>query len=95
MLSTTLQASSNEKLSDLNLSGYEHRDLSEQLEKHISFVARIKDRVFDLLGAKLDGFNVLAHLMNQDKIDVFLIDGKLLISNSELSPNKALQRTSR
>lgn len=81
--------------SDLNLSGYERRDLSEELEKHISFVARIKDRVFDLLEAKLDGFNVLAHLMSQDKIDVFLIDGKLLVNNSELSPNKALQRTSR
>ena len=80
---------------DLNLSGYERRDLSEQLERHISFVARIKDRVFDLLEAKLDGFNVLAHLMNQDKIDVFLIDGKLLVNNSEPSPNKALQRTSR
>ena len=79
----------------MNLSGYERRDLSEQLEKHISFVARIRDRVFDLLEAKLDGFNVLAHLMNQDNIDVFLIDGKLLVNNSELSPNKALQRTSR
>ncbi|OQS24893.1 hypothetical protein [Chromobacterium violaceum] len=80
---------------DLNLSGYQRMELSENLEMHINFVARIRNKVFDLLEAKLDGFNVLAHLMNQDKIDVFLIDGKLLVSNSELSPNKALQRTNR
>lgn len=80
---------------DLHLPGYESKQLAKELEKHISFVARIRDKVCDLLEAKLEGFNVLAHLVNQDKIDVFLIDGKLLVSNLELSPNKELQRTSR
>lgn len=80
---------------DLSLSGYDRKDLSDELEQHVSFVTRIKDKVFDLLEAKLDGFNVLVRLMDQDEIDVYLIDGTLLVSNSELSPNKALQRTSR
>ena len=80
---------------DLSLSGYDRKDLSDKLEQHVSFVTRIKDKVFDLLEAKLDGFNVLVRLMDQDEIDVYLIDGTLLVSNSELSPNKALQRTSR
>ncbi len=80
---------------DLSLSGYDRKDLSDKLEQHVSFVTRIKDKVFDLLEAKLDGFNVLVRLMDQDEIDVYLIGGTLLVSNSELSPNKALQRTSR
>jgi len=80
---------------DMSLSGYDRKNLSDELERHVTFIARIKNKVFDLLDAKLDSFNVLAHLMDQDEIDVYLIDGKLLVSNSELSPNKALQRTSR
>ncbi len=80
---------------DMSLSGYDRKNLSDELERHVTFVAQIKDKLFDLLDAKLDSFNVLAHLMDQDEIDVYLIDGKLLVSNSELSPNKALQRTSR
>ena len=79
---------------DMSLSGYDRKSLSDELERHVTFVAQIKDKVFDLLDAKLGSFNVLAHLMDQDEIDVYLIDGKLLVSNSELSPNKALQRTS-
>lgn len=70
---------------DMSLSGYDHKNLSEELERHVTFVAQIKDKVFNLLDAKLDSFNVLAHLMDQDEIDVYLIDGKLLISNPELS----------
>ncbi|WP_461535181.1 hypothetical protein [Spongorhabdus nitratireducens] len=80
---------------DMSLSGYDRKNLSDELERHVTFVAQIKDKVFDLLDAKLHSFKVLAHLMDQDEIDVYLIDGKLLVSNSELSPNKALQRTSR
>lgn len=55
----------------------------------------MKVKVFDLLDAKLDRFNILAHFMDQDEIDVFLIGGKLLVNNVLVSPNIALQRTSR
>lgn len=80
---------------DLSLSDYDRKYLNDQLKQHVSFVSRIKDKVFDLLEAKLYGFNVLAHLMDQDEINVYLIDGKLLVSNSEVNPSKALQRKSR
>ncbi|MEZ8821148.1 hypothetical protein OC523_006790 [Vibrio vulnificus] len=79
---------------DLSLSGYDRKELNDQLVEHIGFVDRIENKVSGLLEAKLDGFNILAHLMEQDEIDVFLIDGKLLVSNTELSPNKLLKSDS-
>ncbi|MEZ9219960.1 hypothetical protein AB4581_22100 [Vibrio cyclitrophicus] len=79
---------------DLSLSGYDRKELNDQLMEHIGFVDRIENKVSGLLEAKLDGFNILAHLMEQDEIDVFLIDGKLLVSNTELSPNKLLKSDS-
>ncbi|WP_368910772.1 hypothetical protein [Proteus vulgaris] len=79
---------------DMSLTGYDRKRLNDELERHVVFVAQIKDKVFDLLDAKLDSFNVLTHLMEQDEIAVYLIDGKLFVGNPELSPNKALQRTS-
>ena len=71
---------------NLNLTGYERRNLEDHLEQHISFVERIKSKVFELLEAKLDGFSVLAHLLEQNEIDVYLIGGTLLVSNAELKP---------
>lgn len=79
---------------DLDLSGYERKEINKHLIDHIGFVDRIENKVSSLLGAKLDGFNILAHLMEQDEIDVFLIDGKLLVSNTELTPNKFLKSDS-
>ena len=79
---------------DLSLSGYDRNELNDQLMEHIGFVEQIENKVSGLLEAKLDGFNILAHLMEQDEIDVFLIDGKLLVSNTELSPNKLLKSDS-
>lgn len=80
---------------DLSLDGYQRIELKEKLERHVEFVTQIKNEVFDLLGAKLDSFNILSHLMDQDEIDVFLIDGKLLVSDVQLSPSKALQPTAK
>ena len=68
---------------DLSLSGYDREYLIDQLEEHDKFVSRIKDKVYNLLEAKLYGFNILAHLMDQDEINVYLINGKLLVNNSK------------
>ncbi|MGM0935412.1 MAG: hypothetical protein ACQEWL_02140 [Pseudomonadota bacterium] len=77
---------------DMSITGYQRKELNDQLERHVAFVTKITDKVFDLLDAKLDSFNVLAHLMDQDEIAVYLIDGKLLVGNPELRLNNALQR---
>ena len=80
---------------NLHLNGFERKRLEAELECHINFVTRMKNTVFELLGAKLDSFNVLTHLKNQDEIDVYLIDGVLLVSNPELSSNNEMQLASR
>ena len=76
---------------NLSLNGYQRKNLKEKLELHVGFVTQIKKEVFDLLRAKLDSFNILSQLMDQDEIDVFLIGGKLLVSDVQLSPNKAIK----
>lgn len=72
---------------NLNLTGHERNNRKKILESHNSFVSRIKNKIFELLGAKLDSFNVLTHLKNQDEIDVYLINGVLLVSNPEICSN--------
>lgn len=80
---------------DLSLSGYDRKEKEEQLTQHKNFVDRMTTKLSALLSSKCDSFDILSHLMDQDEIDVFLIDGMLLTNNPESSPNKALQRTSR
>lgn len=50
---------------DLSLDGYQRRNLSEELHKHIGFVEETKGKIFDLLAAKLNSFNILSHLMDR------------------------------
>ncbi|EGR3406303.1 hypothetical protein [Vibrio parahaemolyticus] len=68
---------------DLNLTGYEREKLQNELNNHLKFVNGIQQDLSTLLDEKLDGFNILSHLMDRDEFDVYLIDGKLLISNCD------------
>lgn len=70
-----------------NLTGYERKNLEQELTQHTDFVKTINKKIFDLLEAKLSSFKILSRLKNQDKITMFILDGKLLINNVELSLN--------
>lgn len=70
---------------NLNLNGYDRKNLENQLSSHKSFVERITTKLSDLLSSKCKSFDILSHIMDQDEIDVFLIDGNLLINNPESS----------
>ena len=61
--------------------------LEKNLAEHINFVKEINEKIFSLLKDKLDGFNVLTHLMDQDEITIYILDGKLLINNFKSTPN--------
>ncbi|MGF4757194.1 hypothetical protein ACQGRP_24130 [Klebsiella pneumoniae] len=52
-----------------------------------TFLKEINEKIFSLLKNKLDGFNVLTHLMDQDEITIYILDGKLLINNFKSTPN--------
>lgn len=76
---------------DLNLNGHDINEMKEKLNLHKNFIARIDTKLSDLLCSKYNSFDILSRIMDQDEIDVFLIDGKLLISNPELCHNKESQ----
>ncbi|MDM3220330.1 hypothetical protein OGV71_01040 [Citrobacter sp. Cf088] len=71
--------------SDLSLNGYDLERLKGQLLQHNSFVKMINKKISELLVEKLMGFNILSHLVNRDEIHVFIVDGKLIINDIELS----------
>lgn len=68
---------------DLNLSldGYERKESEEHLSEHKKFLERINTKLSDLLHTKYNSFDILSCITDQDEIDVFLIDGKLIINN--------------
>ncbi|EKT4379589.1 hypothetical protein QEK19_004368 [Klebsiella pneumoniae] len=72
---------------DLNLTGHDRKELEKNLAENINFVKEINEKIFSLLKNKLDGFNVLTHLMDQDEITIYILDGKLLINNFKSTPN--------
>jgi len=69
---------------DLDLSGHDRKDIEARLECHKEFVQKIKGRVSELLDSKLESFDILLQLTSQDDIDVFLIDGHLLVNAATL-----------
>ncbi|MGF6411478.1 hypothetical protein OKW37_003148 [Paraburkholderia sp. MM5482-R2] len=62
------------------LPDYERENRLSHLASHISFVARIRSRLDQLLDIKCSSFDILARLANQDEIDAFLINGALVRS---------------
>lgn len=77
-----------------SLDGYQLDGLRVQLKQHTDFINRINGKLFVLLESKLESFNILSYLMEQDEIDVFLVNGKLIVNDIHLSSDKVLQYSS-
>lgn len=58
-------------------------NLESSIEKQLKTIAEIEQRLYELLDAKLEGFDFLLQLANQDEIDVYLINGAIVIEKNE------------
>lgn len=58
-------------------------DLEQVLSQQLRTVADIEGQLDDLLDAKLESFDFLSRLANRDEIDVYLINGAIVINEKE------------
>jgi hypothetical protein len=58
-------------------------DLEQALSRQLRTVANIEGQLDSLLHAKLESFDFLSRLANRDEIDVFLINGAIVINEKE------------
>ena len=59
------------------------RDLEQALSRQRRTVADIEEQLSGLLDAKLESFDFLSRLANRDEIDVYLINGAIVINEQE------------
>ena len=71
----------------MTLTGYQLKNEKSNLDRHISLLEEVKRKIYTLLDAKLNSFDVLSELMSQDEIDVFLIGGNLIVNDMQLTPD--------
>ena len=76
---------------NFNLSDYEREELKSEINRQKCFLEKINARLDDLLDSKYNSFDILSHVMEQDEINILLIDGKVLISNPDLTSKKSLR----
>ncbi|HBS3677980.1 TPA: hypothetical protein MAG16_005350 [Klebsiella quasipneumoniae subsp. similipneumoniae] len=76
---------------NFNLSDYEREELKSEINRQKCFLEKINARLDDLLDSKYNSFDILSHVMEQDEINILLIDGKVLISNPDLTSKKNLR----
>jgi hypothetical protein len=58
-------------------------DLEQALSRQLQTVADIEGQLDSLLNAKLESFDFLSRLANRDEIDVYLINGAIVINEKE------------
>lgn len=66
---------------DLDLTGHERKAIEVALFEHEAFVKKIRLKLVGLLDARLESFDVLMHLSDQECFDFLLVEGHLLISS--------------
>jgi len=76
--SLILQCNNGNDVGDLTL-----WDLEQRLSRQLRTIADIEGQLDDLLDAKLESFEFLSRLANRDEIDVFLINGAIVINEKE------------
>lgn len=65
----------------MSLTGYQLKNTKDSLNRNIFLLKEVKHKIYNLLDAKLNSFDVLSQLMSQDEIDVFLIGGNLIVND--------------
>ena len=63
--------------------GYEISNLNKLLSQQQMTVADIEEKLKSLLDAKLENFDFLSRLANKDEIDVYLVNGAIVINEKE------------
>jgi len=69
---------------DHDTSGWSLLEWKQALVRQKGSIAEIEAQLYALLDAKLESFDSLSHLVNQDEIDVYLINGEIVINEKEL-----------
>jgi coenzyme F420-reducing hydrogenase gamma subunit len=57
--------------------------LEFSINEQLKTITEIEQRIYDLLDSKLESFDFLLQLANQDEIDVYLINGSIVIEKNE------------
>lgn len=60
------------------------RDLGNSVQEQLKTTNEIEQSLYDLLDSKLDSFDFLLQLANQDEIDVYLINGAIVVEKNEV-----------
>lgn len=68
---------------DADIGNWTPYDLNRAYSQQLKTISNIEDRLHQLLDAKLESFDFLSRLANTDQIDVYLIDGAIVISEKE------------
>lgn len=66
-----------------DVNGWTLGDLEQALSRQLRTIADIEGELYALLDAKLESFDFLARLANTDEIDVYLINGAIVINEKE------------
>lgn len=69
----------------MNMTGHQLKHEKDFLNRNIFLLKEVKRKIYNLLDAKLNSFDVLYQLMSQDEIDVFLIGGNLIVNDMQLT----------
>lgn len=58
------------------------------LKQHRTFIKNINERIYNLLDGKLKGFDFISQFSNKDEIEIFILNGNLLINNIDVSSHR-------
>lgn len=67
------------------------RDLELSIKEQLKTITEIEQRLYELLDSKLESFDFLLQLANQDEIDVYLINGAIVIEKNEVLTELGMQ----
>lgn len=76
---------------DDDLTGWEIKELRTKLEDHRAYVQNMRSELNDKFESKLESFKILSSLREQEEIEIFILDGRLIVNNIESESTKALQ----
>lgn len=77
---------------NLSLNGYQKKDISDHINQSSSWLDTINSKIEHLLDQKLKSLEMFKSLVTSDKIELYLINGMLLINDEKTkNDNQALQ----
>ena len=68
---------------DTDIGNWTLHGLNQAHSQQLKTITNIEDKLHDALDAKLESFDFLSRLANMDEIDVYLIDGAIIISEKD------------